>query len=148
MKPQLNKLAKGFLVRAEADLLVAGNEIKLFEDGTATEMICFHAQQAVEKYLKALITSKDISVPRTHSIEYLLEVCSDFDADFKNIEADNLSIYAVEVRYPDSLWIPEAEEAKLAVDKAREIKKIVLEKLKLTNEDISKIRVEIINSSA
>jgi HEPN domain-containing protein len=35
---------------------------------------CFHAQQAAEKYLKALLARHGLEVPRTHVIEQLLDL--------------------------------------------------------------------------
>jgi HEPN domain-containing protein len=40
------------------------------------EIIAFHLQQAVEKTLKALLSYKSISFPKTHDLEDILEVGS------------------------------------------------------------------------
>jgi HEPN domain-containing protein len=36
--------------------------------------ICFHAQQCVEKYLKARLNEASVSVPKTHDLEQLLNL--------------------------------------------------------------------------
>mgnify|MGYP000307964815 CR=1 FL=1 len=58
--------------------------------GNYTSTICFHAQQAVEKYLKAFLILHDIDFPRTHDVDYLLLECrkidrSNFKFDFKSL---------------------------------------------------------------
>jgi HEPN domain-containing protein len=59
-----------WLVKAENDLLTAAHTLKL---GAAcpTDTVCFHAQQCVEKYLKALLVFRATPFPRTHD-SYLL----------------------------------------------------------------------------
>ena len=47
----------------------------LFED------LCFDAQQAVEKALKALLVLKGVQVPRTHSISELITVLAELGFD-------------------------------------------------------------------
>ena len=37
-----------------------------------TDIICFHAQQCVEKYLKSILVLHQIPVPKTHDIEKVL----------------------------------------------------------------------------
>jgi HEPN domain-containing protein len=36
------------------------------------DVICFHAQQCVAKYLKALLTRRELPFPRTHDITALV----------------------------------------------------------------------------
>ena len=42
--------------------------------GMMLEGLCFHAQQTVEKALKALLLTYEIEIPRTHSIRRLLDL--------------------------------------------------------------------------
>ena len=85
---------------AKSDLQIA--KLALANPGILYEDACFHAQQCAEKALKALLTHLDISFPRTHAIEVLLDLL--VTAGIKvppNIdEADVLSQYAVQTRYP------------------------------------------------
>lgn len=61
----------------------------------------FHAQQAVEKALKAAIASRDQDFPFTHDLGLLMQLCQDagleLPADLGN--ADRLTPYATAVRY-------------------------------------------------
>ena len=54
---------------ATSDLFIA--RMQPSED-LLVELLCFHAQQAAEKGIKAILTYHGIQVPRTHSIEKLL----------------------------------------------------------------------------
>jgi len=62
--------ASGWIRKAENDLKIAKDE-RLTENST-TDMICFHAQQCVEKYLKAYLIAKGISFRKTHDITEIL----------------------------------------------------------------------------
>lgn len=53
MDAKLKKLIKQWHIKAENDLTTANNEFKANE--TVTDAICFHSQQAVEKYLKSYL---------------------------------------------------------------------------------------------
>jgi HEPN domain-containing protein len=76
------------------------------------EQICFHAQQAAEKAIKAILLLNRIEFPLTHDIEELLEVAEsngmDLPEDVK--ESGLLTPYAVDSRYP-GYWfeVTEAE---------------------------------------
>jgi HEPN domain-containing protein len=48
--------------------------------------VCFHCQQGVEKTLKGFLRSRGKSVPKTHSLDDLVEMCSEIDAKFRKIE--------------------------------------------------------------
>jgi HEPN domain-containing protein len=95
----------------------------------------FHCQQAVEKYLKAFLVKHQIEFPKTHSIMTLINLCSKVDSSFKEklLEADILTDYAVEIRYPDEWYEPTPDETKRAYELANEVKQFVLEKLMIHN---------------
>ena len=65
--------------------------------------ICFHAQQCVEKYLKAWLQEADIRAPRTHNLEELLDLIVPTVPAWYHCQPDLKIItkYAVEPRYPD-----------------------------------------------
>jgi HEPN domain-containing protein len=64
--------------------------------------VCFHCQQAAEKYLKALLQDTGAPVPRTHDREDLLDLLLPHDATLKPLRRSvkSLTKYAVEYRYP------------------------------------------------
>jgi len=61
----------------------------------------FHAQQAVEKALKAAIASRDQDFPFTHDIGLLAQLCQDAGLELPAdlADADRLTPYAAAVRY-------------------------------------------------
>ena len=71
----------------------------------ADSIIGFHAQQAVEKWLKAVIASRGARHEQTHDIDRLLETLEATDAEV-TLDRDRLSEltqYAVPLRYDEFL---------------------------------------------
>jgi HEPN domain-containing protein len=68
------------------------------------EVLGFHAQQAVEKLLKAVLALSGTAPPRTHDLAYLLGLVEDLGIDLpaepQQLEA--LSPWAAQFRYEDS----------------------------------------------
>jgi HEPN domain-containing protein len=64
--------------------------------------LCFDAQQAAEKSIKAVLVYRQIDFPRTHNIRSLLELLDPEASEIaKEIwDAVDLTNYAVETRYP------------------------------------------------
>jgi HEPN domain-containing protein len=71
------------------------------EERVSDAPVGFHAQQAVEKALKAAIASREQEFPFTHDLGLLMQLCQDtglnLPADL--VEADHLTPYAAAVRY-------------------------------------------------
>jgi len=108
-----------WLAKAANDLRTAETMVALVPPVVDTS--CYHAQQCVEKCLKAFLTAADRHVERTHSLPRLVELCAEVEPAFGHL-ADvgvELTGYASQSRYPDD-WreIPVAE-AQAAVEKAR-----------------------------
>ena len=105
--------AEDWLRYARSDLALARIEKP---EGVLLENLCFHAQQAVEKTLKAVLVFLEIHYPTTHNIRTLL----DFLAERVEIpqvveEAAGLTGYAVESRYPGNMEPVEEEEYRRAL---------------------------------
>ena len=132
----IGEYVKKWMVKANNDLKVAENEIKLPLEDIVTEAVCFHSQQAVEKFLKAYLITKSVEFDKTHNLEFLLELCVKEDKKFNGIDVGNLSFYAVDVRYPDEFYIPTVDEAKECIEIARKIKKFVLRKLGVEDKGV------------
>lgn len=92
-------------------------------------ILCFHCQQAVEKFLKAFLIFNGIEIKKTHNIEYLLSECIDFDSEFSIIDPKNLSDFGVDARYPGDMYIPSEEETIEHKEIAIFVKTFVEEKL-------------------
>ena len=67
----------------------------------------------------------------------LLNLCSSVDKSFKkNLpKSNNLTDYAVEIRYPDDWYEPTIEETKQAYEIALKVKNFVLKRLGIQNKD-------------
>jgi HEPN domain-containing protein len=79
------------------------------------EVICFHCQQAVEKWLKGFLVGKDITEPpKTHILDILCDMCFDFDERFSEIKSkcETLTKYAARTRYPQESHITELDTRK------------------------------------
>lgn len=66
------------------------------------EIICYHCEQAVEKYLKACLIMFDIPVIKTHDLIELNLMCINKNDLFSTIEKEcsDLTDYGIQVRYP------------------------------------------------
>jgi HEPN domain-containing protein len=96
----------------------------------ALDAACFHAQQAVEKYLKAFLTHHEATFPYTHNLAKLLDLCVRIDDVFQSLlpQIEPLTPYAVRLRYDSSFW-PSAEAAEEARSAALAVRQIVLARL-------------------
>ncbi len=123
-------LVNEWIHKAEHDLGMA--LLALENRPEFTDAICFHCQQAAEKYLKAYLVFLDIRFERKHALDYLLDLIADkapVGDDLYEL-AERLDGYAVEVRYPDDwLQIP-LEEAQAAYQAAFAIKTAILDRIR------------------
>ncbi|MEK9149267.1 MAG: HEPN domain-containing protein [Candidatus Desantisbacteria bacterium] len=102
------KLAKTSLMKARQDLTVLEKLVN--DEEVADEIIGFHAQQVVEKSIKAILIWKGIQFRKTHDLSELIDLCIDEGIDIPNefIDLDELTPFAVEFRY--DLFIEGEEE--------------------------------------
>lgn len=107
MNPQNSKRIPGspreWLSHAESDLRLA--KLAANDPYIIGGQVCFHAQQAAEKSIKAALLCRGIEFPLTHDIEELLKLAEDQGVIIPEEvqEADHLTPYAVETRYPGYL---------------------------------------------
>ncbi len=95
------------------------------------DTISFHCQQAVEKYLKALLIHLEVEFFRTHDLIYLLEILSNkieiSEKQFK--EAFVLNNYSVQVRYPNEIILLTKEEIENAINITENFRIFVIDKI-------------------
>jgi HEPN domain-containing protein len=109
----MNPLTLEWAQKAENDLLTAQREYRV-RSNPNYDAVCFHAQQAAEKYLKAALQESGIPIPRVHSLAELLALLSRFDPDYLGLRLDSnvMEGYATQFRYPGlSASLEEAREA-------------------------------------
>jgi len=89
--------------------------------------LCFHAQQAAEKALKAVLAARSVPIEKTHDLEALLNDCIAAGQPLGPIrpEVDLLNPYSVASRYPDSGPNPTAEEGRAAAAAALNVVAVV-----------------------
>ncbi|MBA7707324.1 hypothetical protein ES703_116194 [subsurface metagenome] len=91
-------------------------------DEVLFEGLCFHAQQAAEKALKAVLIAKGVPPPKTHNIRTLLDLLPQEVIAPQEIEdAVSLTDYAVTSRYPGDFESVDEEEYKETVRLAENV---------------------------
>ncbi len=132
MKPNQDILQKvsQWLAYANEDLCLARHGLKISEDMPPYRLIAYHAQQCVEKCLKAFLVYHNVDFPFTHNISTLLELCSKHGEWIHQIqEAEILTPYAVTARYPGDDEEVTLEEATVAIDLAHRVRDIIASRL-------------------
>lgn len=87
--------------------------------------LCFDAQQAAEKSIKAVLVHRQIDFPKTHNIRALLELLDPTGSEIsKEIwQGIDLTNYAVETRYPGPAEPVTRNEYRQALAVARKVVK-------------------------
>ena len=112
----------------------AEDDLKVVKDGLgkfANWIILFHAQQAIEKYLKAYLVFHNKKIEKTHDITYLINQCIKINSKFKKLLNYEIEIFefAISSRYPSKENSLSNHIIKEASNIAEEIKNFVLEQL-------------------
>jgi HEPN domain-containing protein len=124
------KDVRAWLQKAELDLRAAAHEISAPEEGLWGDVV-FHAQQAAEKAMKALLAWHDVPFRKTHNLEELGRQCAALDATLGILadQAGPLSEYAWKFRYPGESEDPALEEAEQALAVARNVYETILSRV-------------------
>ncbi len=96
---QIRELVSEWLRKADLDVLTVD---RLCLEELFRDVVAFHAQQAAEKYLKALLTRHQIEFPKTHELRRLLELLAGVEPQLVASLTDIkwLEPFGVDVRYP------------------------------------------------
>jgi HEPN domain-containing protein len=99
----LRELVEDWVRKADLDYRAA--ERLMQDQDRLREIIAFHCQQAVEKYLKAFLVRRQIEFPKTHNIRQLLKLVARVSPHMAGLlkDAAGLTPYGVDVRYPGDL---------------------------------------------
>ena len=126
----IRDFVRQWLDKAEEDLKAA--EI-LLEGGLEDfDSVGFHAQQAAEKFIKAVLVRHQIPFPKSHSIAFLLGLVA--QANKRLAEelsgAESLTPYGVEFRYPGESEPVSREQGLRAIQLAQQAREQIHSHLK------------------
>ena len=96
-----------------------------------SNQICFHSQQAAEKYLKVFLAFHEKHIRKIHDLDALLMECHAIDSSFQEIFADGtyLTQFYLEARYPSDIPEFSFEEGRKALVAAERIRNFVLARI-------------------
>src|SRR5437899_8942586 len=96
----MKKLTAAWIRKAESDFRVAKNLAGMRP--AAHDEVCFHSQQAAEKFFKALLQEWGLPVPKIHELDDLLTMLLPRDVTLQIVRRGlrGLSRFAVDYRYP------------------------------------------------
>ena len=97
----MNGVLKEWLDKAEGDYIVALREYRARKNPNH-DAVCFHAQQCIEKYLKAVLAKECRPIRKIHDLAALLQDCLPRHPLWNTMkpELEWLTQSAVKVRYP------------------------------------------------
>lgn len=136
-EPQ-KQLVKQWMLKAENDLLNVSNN--LHADQTPWDTVCFHCQQAVEKYIKAVLIVHEQEIPRTHDLEHLCNLVQSWTPEVEEHrnELRWLTAYAIISRYPVEIEDvpPNEKEGNRAYQLAKSIRALCQDYIKKVAEKL------------
>ena len=125
----MNPLTLEWIQKAEADY----DAIALHQQVASPnfDFICFHAQQCIEKYLKAWLQETNTRFAKTHDLKELLDLILPVIPDWHIWQSDfsTVSQHAVDFRYPGKSAT--TEDAHHAIDVCKRVRQAVRSELKL-----------------
>ncbi len=126
------EFVKQWLTKADEDFNLAKELVA--HDSPYCSAIGFHAQQAVEKWLKAVLVHHQVEFRKTHDLDELVELITKVNNGLAEAlrEVSILTPYGVEARYPGDLPMLSKAEAKAAVELAEKVREAVQKALKIS----------------
>jgi HEPN domain-containing protein len=118
----MKETVKDWFAKAEADYRTAGRELGA-EESPNYDAVCFHAQQCVEKLMKAALLHLEVVPPRTHDLVHLDRLLAPVHPGWSPAVEDLrlLTRAATLCRYPgESADREDAEDAKNTCRRLRE----------------------------
>jgi HEPN domain-containing protein len=123
--PEVVEALRQWVRKAEHNL-EAASRIMAVEEGCPFDTVCFHCQQAAEKYLKCLLTYLGIQAPRTHDLKALAALIpAERRFPVRVEDLAGLNPYAIDVRYADDWREPQLSDAKRALELAANVRAAV-----------------------
>jgi len=109
------------------------NQLITSEKNKVLKLICFHAQQCAEMYLKARLTEAVVYFPKTHNLGDLLDLVLPVEPLWSVLRPALLTLnrYGVAICYPDDLAT--REDAKEARKICAEVRAVIRPALGLSD---------------
>lgn len=126
----MNPITQEWVDKAEGDFATAGREMGVTASPNY-DAVCFHAQQCIEKYLKARLQEAGIQFGKSHDLSLLLNLALPLEPSWHTMLTDlqTLSAFAVAYRYPGES--ADESEAREAVTKCGNIRQSIRQSLGL-----------------
>jgi len=122
-RDELHTIISEWVRKAEADFAASVHLAKEQNEQFA-ETICFHAQQSVEKYIKAMLVLNMTDFPKTHDLQRLVDMLpKTVERPMSVAEMALLTPYAVTFRYPGEPSMLTLRDAREAVRVARRVRR-------------------------
>jgi len=125
------RIVKEWLDQADEDFAFASANLDVRDEFYSR--ICFHFQQAAEKYLKAFIIFKGLELKKIHNLNILLNDSATVDKELEELKEECLFLnpFYIDTRYP-AFWPVgrSRKEAEKAREAAKEIGNLVKKKIK------------------
>jgi len=127
--PELIEVVRGWVLKAEEDYSVVLHESKRGNE-TPYSVVCFHVQQAIEKYMKGLLVYRSIEFAKSHDLALIYsKIPLDLGIQADNTSLNRATIFAVEPRYPEMIEQFGVVDAKWGVDFMERLRKEIRAKL-------------------
>ena len=126
---RLVEVVAEWVEKAENDLTAASATLRMGSRCPA-DTVGFHAQQCVEKYLKALLVAQGREFPKVHDISEILALLPpNSRPEIRPDECRRLTAYATVTRYPGDYDPVTLSEVRKAMKLARRVRRSVREML-------------------
>jgi HEPN domain-containing protein len=118
----MQTISQEWILKAEGDFATAMREYRARKSPNH-DAACFHAQQCIEKYIKAALIADQTPFWRIHDLEVLLDLALLKHPLWESMRSDTqlLTQYAVQFRYPGES--ADKEEARDAIAAMKRCKK-------------------------
>ncbi len=125
-RPNQSTIIRQWIQKAENDFISAKTLYAELEN-CPYDTICFHAQQCIEKYIKALLLHQKINFPKSHDVGELMELLpKEYKIPLTPEEQAKVTYYAVAGRYPvDGMVDISRQDAECAIQMAENVREYI-----------------------
>ena len=124
VRPEVAEIVQRFVRRGDGHLRAAVVLVEADGAGVA-DAACYHCEEAVDKYLKALLTLEGIFAPRTHDLNYIHNLLPENTRLFVDrSDLLYLSTYGIE-----RWWDPDHDQAVRVLEIARSVRQQIMDRV-------------------